>query len=111
MALSTLSRYLKKKQPQQQSHRDDDGVGRSSLVSAASSGSGETSEIFQVENSGRELTLGFDATYLSDFLSAAESHSSVRVIFWEGNRPAIEFRPVVVDQSMSIRYIVSPCKV
>jgi DNA polymerase-3 subunit beta len=79
------------------------------IVRAQDTVIGESEEALPVTYSGEMVRIGFNASYLADFLSRAE-HNEVRFLFNNADG-ATEWQPVTDATVPDFRYIVMPMRV
>jgi DNA polymerase-3 subunit beta len=78
-------------------------------ISSSSSENGESEEVIETPYTKEPFSIGFNATYILDFLKAIGGKGEVRMEFKDGNSGAI-FKPEAAGLDHTLTYIVMPCR-
>lgn len=78
-------------------------------LQAEDSNVGRSEEVLPVAYTGQPVRIGFNASYLTDFLSRSE-HKQVRFLFKDGSS-ATELQPERDSGSSDYRYVVMPMRI
>ena len=79
-------------------------------ISANSTETGESEDTIETPYSGEAITVGFNSTYILDFLKALDNSGEVRLEF-KDSQSAGQMRPEDPDAEFKYRYVLMPMRI